>query len=455
MAIEMTSPKFKVAICGGGVGGLTLAVALSKYPDIQVEVFEAAKSFTELGAGIGLWPRAFKVLQKLGAGVEQGLISKALGYKWTEEFGKSIWFPSMTFRTADKPDGVELFQLMTKGDLMKLHRADFHGVLISQLPHSYKTHHSKRLVSYAQPQPPAISPITLIFTDGTTSSCDVLIGADGVKSAVRGSMMRGIAQTLTGEAAAAVLSCAEPIWSGATMYRTLIAAEQLRASQPNHRALREPTVFLGQASSIITYPISDGKYVNFAGSSMCADLVSTIYEADTSGRRRFEGPWVDELTKEEFCKPFQDFKDDVKLLLECVDKGTLWAVHTVKELPTHSYGRVALLGDAAHAMLPFQGSGAGQSVEDAYFLATVLGHPSTTLETVPRALAVYDKLRRPFSSAVALGSKLNGELFMLQSDVPLTERAEAVTKNWEWAWLSELDESLEEAVRILDSASAS
>jgi salicylate hydroxylase len=82
MAIEMTSPKFKVVIwyvyllnlhellgftvvhdlcSGGGVGGLTLAVALSKYPDIQVELFEAAKSFTEVGAGIGLWPRAFKV----------------------------------------------------------------------------------------------------------------------------------------------------------------------------------------------------------------------------------------------------------------------------------------------------------------------------------------------------------------------------------------------------------
>ncbi|KIJ16517.1 hypothetical protein PAXINDRAFT_98958 [Paxillus involutus ATCC 200175] len=454
MAIEMTSPKFKVVICGGGVGGLTLAVALSKYPDIQVELFEAAKSFTEVGAGIGLWPRAFKVLRKLGVDVEQALISRAIGYRGTEELGKFI-FPSMNFRKSDQPDGVQLFQLTTKGDLMKIHRADFHGVLLAHLPKSCKTHHSKRLVSYTQPEPPTNSPIILSFTDGTTSSCDVLIGADGVKSAVRGCMMREIAQTLSEGAAAAALSCIDPIWSGATAHRTLINAEKLRASHPNHRALREPTVYIGQDASIIVYPISEGRYVNFAGFTICADLVRTLYEADTSGRRRFKGPWVGELTKEELCKPFEGFEDEVKPLLECVDKGTLWAVHTVKHLPAHSHGRVALLGDAAHAMMPFQGSGAGQSVEDAYFLATVLGHPATTLETVPRALAVYDKLRRPFSSEVALGSKFNGELSMLQTDVPPTELGEMMIKDWEWAWLSELDGSLEDAVKILDSTSTS
>ncbi|KAF8843489.1 FAD/NAD(P)-binding domain-containing protein [Paxillus ammoniavirescens] len=450
----MTSPKFKVVICGGGVGGLTLAVALSKYPDIQVEVFEAAKSFTEVGAGIGLFPRAFKVLRKLGADVEQALISRAIGYKGTEEL-----VPSMNFRKSDQPDGVQLFQLTTKGDLMKIHRADFHGVLLAHLPKSCKSHHSKRLVSYTQPEPSTNSPIILSFTDGTTSSCDVLIGADGIKSAVRGCMMREIAQTLSEEpaaaAAAAALSCIDPVWSGGTAYRTLIDAEQLGTCHPNHRALREPTVYIGQDASIIVYPISEGRYINFAGFTICADLFRTLYEADTSGRKRFEGPWVGELTKEELCKPFQGFEDEVKPLLECIDKGNLWAVHTVKHLPTYSYGRVALLGDAAHAMMPFQGSGAGQSVEDAYFLATVLGHPSTTLETVPRALAVYDKIRRPFSSQVALWSKHNGELSMLQTDVPSTELGKMMIENWEWAWLSELDESLEDAVKILDSVSAS
>ncbi|KIJ64716.1 hypothetical protein HYDPIDRAFT_175280 [Hydnomerulius pinastri MD-312] len=444
----MANVKFKIAICGGGVGGLTLAVALSKYPDIEVEVFEAAKCFTEIGAGVGIWPRAFKVLRKLGADLEQALLSRATDYEWTEEF-----VPSMNYRKSDQSDGAELFKLMTKGDLMRFHRADFHGVLLSYLPKSCKTHSGKRLVSYTQPTLPSNSPITLTFADGTTASCDVLVGADGIKSPVRGCMMREIAQNLSGEAATAVLSCIDPIWSGTTAYRTLICADKLRALQPNHRALREATMYLGKDVFILAYPISQGRYINFAGFILCADLVSTAYQEDTSHRRPFEGQWVGELTAKEFTDPFEGFEEDVKLLLECVEKGTLWAVHTVKHLPTHCYGRVALLGDAAHAMMPFQGSGAGQSVEDAYFLATVLGHPSTTLETVPRALAVYDKLRRPFSSDVALRSKLNGQLCALQEDVPLSKLGETLTKNWEWAWLSELDDTLEDAMKILDSTS--
>lgn len=111
------------------------------------------------------------------------------------------------------------------------------------------------------------------------------------------------------------------------------------------------------------------------------------------------------------------------------------------------------MGDAAHAMLPFQGAGASQSIEDAYLLATVLGHKATTLDTVPRALAIYDKLRRPFSSDVALRSRFNGQLFAFQTDVPLHELGKTVTKNWEWAWLTELDGALEEAVKLVEDSS--
>jgi len=129
-------------------------------------------------------------------------------------------------------------------------------------------------------------------------------------------------------------------------------------------------------------------------------------------------------------------------------------VHTVKTLPSTNFGRVALLGDAAHAMMPFQGSGAGQSIEDAYLLATVLGHKATTLETVPRAPAIYDKLRRPFSSDVALRSRLTGQQCTFQVDVPLHELGDAMAKNWEWAWLTELDDALEEAVKLVEDGSS-
>ncbi|KAH7926925.1 salicylate hydroxylase [Leucogyrophana mollusca] len=437
----MSDIKFRVAICGGGVGGLTLALTLSKYPDIVVDVYESTANYSDIGAGVGIWPRAFKVLRKLGHDVERDLL-RAAGHKWTEEF-----VPAINYRKSDQPKGEQIFQLMTKGDLMRFHRSDFHHVLLSHISPSCKVHYGKRLVTYTQPLPSSRgnSPVTLSFTDGSTATCDILVGADGVRSSVRACMMREMAAGSSEARAKAILSCIEPVWSGATAYRTLICAEKLRARDPNHRALKEPTQFF------LVYPISLGKYINFAGFALRPELVRTAYQDDADATRpAFNGSWVAELSAAQVAQPFEGFEEETKPLLECVDRGTLWGVHTVKHLPAHNFGRVAILGDAAHAMMPFQGSGAGQGIEDAYLLATVLGHKSTTLATVTHALSVYDKVRRPFSAGVAERSRRNGQLCALQEDVGLKELGEVITKNWEWAWLSELDGAVEEATQMLE-----
>lgn len=450
----MSNPKFRIAICGGGVGGLTLAVALSRHQDIAVDVYEAAQSFCEIGAGVGVWPRAFRVLRKLGPDFEQQLLQRC-GYEYTEEY-----VPAVKSRKSDQAVGIELFDLMTKGKLMRFHRADFHGVLLSFIPPSCTAHNAKRLVSYTQPLEDCSrnSPITLTFKDGSTATCDVLIGADGIKSTVRPYMFRELAEGMNPDEKQSVLSYMNPIWSGVAAYRTLVSAQKLRARCPDHRVLREFTQYMGKDAYFLAYPISLGQYVNFAGFTLDRDLAGSAYEADTDiPRPSFKGKtndeWVSELTAQQFIEPFKDFEEDAQHILECVEKGTLWAVHTTKNLPSTNFGRVAIMGDAAHAMTPFQGSGAGQSIEDAYLLMTVLGHKSTTLETVPRALAIYDKLRRPFSSEVARRSMRSGQLCAFQEDVPLHELGDTITKNWEWAWLTELDDALEEAVRLVEDSS--
>ncbi|KAG1717600.1 hypothetical protein EDD22DRAFT_964616 [Suillus occidentalis] len=289
-------------ISGGGVGGLTLALALSQYPDIVVDVYEAAQSFYEIGAGFAIWPRAFKVLRKLGHDFEQQLLQRC-GYNFTEEY-----VPGIQHRKSDQAVGFHLFDMVTKGNQLRFHRADFHG---------YFSRISRRL-----PDRSRKSPITLIFRDGSTATCDVLIGADGVKSAVRPCMMRELAEGMDSDSKQSVLSCSNPIWSGVTAYRTLISAEKLRARCPDHRVFSGGfTQYLGKDAFFLGYPISLGKYINIAGFTLQPDLVNTAYEADARiPRRSFEGKadsdWVGELTAEQFVKPFKNFEKEAQVLLE-------------------------------------------------------------------------------------------------------------------------------------------
>lgn len=118
------------------------------------------------------------------------------------------------------------------------HRADFLKVLEDNIPKQYKTWFGKRLVSY---EDGPVGPVALRFNDGTTATCDVLVGADGVKSAVRKAMFENLASA-EADVAKAVLykRCVEPTWCGLIMYRALIPTEDLKAASPDHFSLSAP-----------------------------------------------------------------------------------------------------------------------------------------------------------------------------------------------------------------------
>lgn len=125
---------------------------------------------------------------------------------------------------------------------MTFHRADFQKALLARLPASYRVHCSKRLRSYSQRQG---GPISLLFEDGTATKCDVLLGADGLKSAVRRSLLGEKVLWAQGEGrwseAADLTAVIEPSWSGTNAYRALIPGDKLKARYPNHRVLSQPT----------------------------------------------------------------------------------------------------------------------------------------------------------------------------------------------------------------------
>ncbi|OCH96283.1 FAD/NAD(P)-binding domain-containing protein [Obba rivulosa] len=455
------SKKFTVAICGGGVGGLVCAIVLSQYSDIQVDIYEAANQFSEIGAGIGMWPRTWKIMQALG--LDHDLAEVAIVPP------NGVPQVAFTFRKGDQAEGRNFYALNTPGGLISIHRAHFQSTLLRHLPSSCNAHTRKRLVSYTQPArrtrrsmagAAALPKVTLYFQDGTTAFCDVLLGADGVKSNVRTSMMKEMASLARaqGDAAQAevFMRAAPARWSGTSAYRAVIPAEKLRSLVPGHRVLTHPMIYFGKDTQITVYPIAHGTLINFAAFRARYDLENTTLDA----------PWVQDVPRDELLRDFHEWEPEVQALLQCVQTPSRWAVHTSAPLGAFTFGRVALVGDAAHAMMPYQGSGAGQAVEDAYVLATLLGHPSTSIATLPRALQIYDAVRRPFAQHVAKVSRDNGLLFTMNypgltlespgEDVPrkLAELSSRIKKKWEWAWESSVDDDVERAVRMLEEAAS-
>ncbi|KAJ6513511.1 hypothetical protein DFH09DRAFT_1197196 [Mycena vulgaris] len=437
--------RLRVGICGAGIGGLTLALALSQYPDIEVEVYEAATTLAEVGAGIGIFPRPWKIIKLLG--LERDLLETC------EQKPGEGPVPAFNYRKSDQQVGFSFNTLITNGSLIMLHRADFQNVLLRRLPKSCRINCSKRIKTYTQ-RPSG--PTELVFEDGTRAYCDVLIGADGLKSAVRRVFLTERVNWMQGQGrfqeAADIASCIEPVYSGTTAYRALIPSERLKAVAPGHQTLTTPTMYLGKHGYVIAYPISHGKMINFVAFKCRHDLENTP----------FAGPWVGPGDKSQFAGIFAHWEPEVQALLHCVEKPLQWAVHTVKPLRSFVSGSTVLIGDAAHAMTPHQGSGAGQAIEDAYILATVLGHPSTTRETLPRALRVFDEIRRPAAVGVVEASRMNGRYHSFEVDgVDLNRYSgpqlwdklqkvyTAIVKNWEWTWTTSIDGSIQDALRML------
>ncbi|KAJ8496542.1 hypothetical protein ONZ45_g12408 [Pleurotus djamor] len=445
----MTPAKFKVAICGGGIGGLACAIMLSRYEDIDVEIFEAAAEFSEVGAGIGVWPRVWRILEKFGLAED---FAKVTALKPTYEDSDAF-----TFRKSDQPQGVDFYKLVTKGSFLRYHRPDVLQVLVDHLPKRYPIHYSTRLDSYRQG---ASGKVHLLFTDGSRGECDLLIGSDGIKSAVRRSMLTQKANDAralgeTGKARE-IMESIEPTWTGIVAYRALVPSARLKAFKDAHpeqdiRVPEEnsiPRMYMGQNVNVVVYPISSGRLINVGAFHAKEELAGT----------QFPGAWVESVETEELLQVHAHWEPELQAILKCVRNPSRWAVHASKPLPTWVAGNVALLGDAAHAMSPQQASGAGQAIEDAYVLCSLLGHQLTTVKTISRALQIYDEIRRPIAMEVAERSLINGRLFGLQlpgfnadkEPERLTEVGEAIKANWRWAWSTTAEAPLLEALRRLE-----
>jgi salicylate hydroxylase len=352
----------RVAIVGGGIGGLAAAAFLGRAGVADVTVFEQAPELGEVGAGIQVAPNVARLLHRIGLASALDAIGTRLEVGWEMrrwENGRVL--SSMPLGAACEARFGAPYHVV--------HRAGLIDALSSVLADgTVQTGHRCVAVRAAGEE------VELTFDGGEQVRADVVIGADGIHSTVRG----------------VVAPPMPPRFSGLAAYRSIVPA----AAAP---ALAKRPVFtswLGPGRHLVHYPLSAGGDVN------------VIAVVPAQGWRTES--WAAEGSVAEFAAEFTGWDERVRELVAGAPAAWLYALYDREPLERWTAGRVALLGDAAHPMLPFFAQGAGQAIEDAAVLALCLGE--ATPHGAEAALLRYERARWERASRVQRASRGRPEL---------------------------------------------
>ena len=343
-----------VVIIGGGIGGLFAANALIAQ-GLRVAVYEQAPALGEVGAGVYVTPNAVRHLERVGLGPA------------VEKWGARVGTGSRYFRHDGTPIApVQVTDASGWNATFGMHRADFVDLLAANLPAGI-VHTGHRAVGFEQNDKLA----RVEFANGEMVEADVVVAADGIHSELRPH----------------VFPPSKPVFHGTISYRGLVPRERL-PDWPMDRW----QMWAGPSKHFLVFPVRHGTMVNYVG----------FVPADGEMKESWSAPGDPEVLR----RAFEGWDPRVGEVLKQVDKTFRWALYDRDPLPTWAKGRLMLLGDAAHPMLPHLGQGANQTIEDGMAVATILA--GVTAAAVPAALLAYERLRRERVAEVQLGARQNG-----------------------------------------------
>jgi salicylate hydroxylase len=343
-----------ILIVGGGIGGLFAANALIAH-GLEVAVYEQAPALGEVGAGVYVTPNAVRQLERVGLGAA------------VEKWGARVGPQSRYFRHDGTPIApVQVTDASGWNACFGMHRADYVDFLAAALPAGV-VRCGHRAVAYEE----AGDVGRVRFANGATAEASVVVGADGIHSELR----------------PYVFPPSKPVFHGTISYRGLVRRERL-PDWPMERW----EMWAGPSKHFLVFPVRHGEMVNYVG----------FVPTDEEMKESWSAPGDPDVLRREF----EGWDPRIATVLTEVDRTFRWALYDREPLPTWSKGRLTLLGDAAHPMLPHLGQGANQGIEDGMALATILSLVDHA--AVPAALAAYERLRRERVAEVQLGARKHG-----------------------------------------------
>ena len=378
----MPASDLRIAVIGGGIGGLSLALALRER-GMRAEVFEQAPQLTEIGAAIALSANATREYGRLGL---------------VDELAKDSTIPTeliyRDWRTADRiaahpvrKDGTYVGRF--GAPYFGIHRADLQKTLSGAMG-GENLHLGCRLINIVQER----DSVVLEFANGRVERADIVVGADGVRSTVR--------RWVTG--------ADEAIYSGTSAFRGIVPTENL-PSLPDPHAIQ---FWMGPDAHLLHYAIGgQGQLVNFFA------VVETprIWLPDST---------VTEVPEDLPVASFRGWHPAVTEMIQAAASPVRWALFTVRPLLRWYRDRVVILGDAAHGMLPHHGQGANTSIEDAFALAALLAEGGGA--DLDATFSRFQSLRRARTRKIQLSAGVTSGLLHLPEGPALQARNAKVAR---------------------------
>jgi salicylate hydroxylase len=350
----MTDRALRAAIIGGGIGGLSAANALSRR-GIDVTVYEQAPALGEVGAGVFTYPNALRPLERMGLGEAFAKVGAKIG-------------PGSEYY---RMDGTAVGKVLTTDSsgwngMYGMHRADLLNIFASVLPSS-AIRIGHRCIGFEQDARAAY----VQFDNGNTAEADVVIACDGIHSTLQ----------------KFVVEPSPPEYSGSRAYRGLIEASKLP-----HWRKQAHQIWMGEGKHFMVFPVRRGELLNYVG------FVPTSTQTLES--------WSAIGDRDELAASFEGWDRPILELLHMIETCFWWGLYDRRPLASWTNGRLVLLGDAAHAMLPHLGQGANQGVEDGVALAVFL--EGRGAGEVAGILPHYEKFRRERTDIVQAEARKNG-----------------------------------------------